>query len=122
MTSHAVPATNRNFKAVVLHCGTNDIRSKSTPGEIASEITELPTGIRNDENTIDASSIIQRDNDWNEKVAQTNSYLVEMCEDENLIFVNNDNISPNIHLNRRKLHLNHEGTRVLAKNLLHHLG
>jgi len=57
MNSHAVPTTKRNPKTIILHCGTNDIRSKNSPEEIAREIIELATGIRNDDNTIYVSSI-----------------------------------------------------------------
>ena len=73
--------------------------SLSAAEKIASEIIELATGMKNPENTIYVSSIVQRGDDWDGKVNQTNSFLAKKCDDENLILVND--VNPYIHVNRR---------------------
>ena len=118
MNSHAVPTTKRNPKTVIFHCGTNDIRSKNSPEEISREVIELVTSTTNDDNKIYVSSIVQRGDDWNEKVKETNSVLVTLRDKTNRIFINNDNTNSKIHLNRSNLHLNREGTGILANNFL----
>ena len=56
---------------------------------------------------------------WGEDL---DSVLVNLCEKTNLIFINNYNVNMNSHLNKSKLHLNREGTGILANNFLYHLG
>ena len=122
MNSHAIPTMQRNPKKIILHCGTNDIRSSQSPEEIATEILDLASAMKTSKNTIYVSSLVQRGDQWNGKVTDVNRHLKELCKGNNLPFIDNDNIKPLSHLNRSKLHLNPEGTRILANNFLKVLG
>ena len=122
MNSHAIPTMKRNPKKINLHCGTNDIRSSQSPEEIAIEILDLASAMKTSKNTIYVSSLVQRGDQWNGKVTDVNRHLKGLCKGNNLPFIDNDNIKPFSHLNRSKLHLNPEGTRILANNFLKVLG
>ena len=116
MNSHAIPTMKQNPKQIILHCGTNDIRSSQSPEEIATEILELASAMKTRKNTVYVSSLVQRGGQWNGKVTDVNRHLKELCKGNNLPFIDNDNIKHFSHSNRSKLHLNPEGTRILANN------
>ena len=122
MNSHAIPTMKRNPKKINLHCGTNDIRSSQSPEEIAIEMLDLASAMKTSKNTIYVSSLVQRGDQWNGKVTDVNRHLKGLCKGNNLPFIDNDNIKPFSHLNRSKLHLNPEDTRILANNFLKVLG
>ena len=122
MNSHVIPTMKRNPKKVILHCGTNDIRSQATPESIAKEVMELAVSLSTKENTVFVSGIVPRGDNWNNKVSEINKHLQSACSSRNMSFIDNSNISTEYHLNRSRLHLNPEGTRILANNFLFHLG
>ena len=122
MNSHVVPTIKRNPQKIILHCGTNDIRSQATPENIAKEVMELAVSLSTKENTIFVSGIVPRGDNWNNKVSEINKHLQSACSSRNMPFIDNSNISPDYHLNRSRIHLNPEGTRTLANNFLFYLG
>ena len=122
MNSHVIPTMKRNPKKVILHCGTNDIRSQATPEKIAKEVMELAISLSTKENTVFVSGIVPRGDNWNNKVSEINKHLQSACSSRNMPFIDNSNISTEYHLNRSRLHLNPEGTRILANNFLFYLG
>lgn len=112
----------RNPKKVILHCGTNDIRSKATPENIAKEVMELAVSLSSKENILFVSGIVPRGDNWNNKVSEINKHLQSACSSRNMPFIDNSNIYTEYHLNRSRLHLNPEGTHILAKNYFFYLG
>ena len=121
MNSHACPTIKRNPKRIILHCGTNDLRSQASAENIAEEIIELAKAMKTEENTVFVSGLVARGDHWNVKVRDVNRFLTRRCQQEDLRFIDNANINTE-HLNRSLLHLNSEGTRLLANNFLHELG
>ena len=122
MNSYSVPTTKKNPRRIVIHCGTNDISSGTAPNEVAEEIVDLATNLKSHENEVFVSGIVARGDRWNERVSQVNNVLKAKCNREGLPFIDNSNIEPAHHLNRSNLHLNSEGTRMLANNFLRALG
>ena len=102
--------------------GTNDIRSQATPENIAKEIMELAVSLSTKENTVFVSGIVPRGDNWNNKVNEMNKHLQSARSSRNMPFIYNSNISTEYHLNRSRLHLNPEGTRILANNFPPYLG
>ena len=51
---------------------------------------------------------------------ELNNLLKDMCYDSGYIYIDNDNIGHD-HLYEDGVHLNHEGSNILAGNLLHSL-
>ena len=66
-------------------------------------------------------SIISRNDNWNNKVIEVNSYLKDLCEGNDIPFINNTTINPKKHLNNSRLHLNAEGSNKLRDNFVRYL-
>ena len=108
-------------KSIILHCGTNDLRSQASAENIAEEIIELAKAMKTEVNTVFVSGLVARGDRWNAKVCEVNRFLTRRSQEEDLQFIDNSNITSE-HLNRSLLHLNPEGTRLLANNFLYKLG
>ena len=121
MNSHACPTIKRNPKRIILHCGTNDLRSQASAENIAEEIIELAKAIKTEGNTVFVSGLVARGDRWNAEVCEVNRFLTQRSQGEDLQFIDNSNITLE-HLNRSLLHLNPEGTKLLATNFLYKLG
>ena len=122
MNSHVIPTMKRNPKKVILHRGTNDIRSQATPENIAKEVMELAVSLSTKENIVFVSGSVPRGDNWNNKVSEIKKHLQSACRSRNMPFIDNSNISIEHHLNRSRFHLNPEGTRILANNFLFYIG
>ena len=101
-----------------IHSGTNDIpRNINT----LKHMKKLVKAIReNSENTeIFISSIINRydEEEYNIKIDTINEKIEKYCKDNNIHFVNNNNINRQ-GIGRDKIHLNYSGNSILAKNFL----
>ena len=121
MNSHACPTIKRNPKRIILHCGTNDLRSQASAENIAEEIIELARAMKTAGNTVFVSSLVVCGDHWNAKVCKVNRFLSWRSQEEDLKFIDNSNITSD-HLNRSLLNLNPEGKRLLANNFLYELG
>ena len=122
MNSHCIPTMKKNPNRIVLHCGTNDVSNGDAPEQIAEEVVDLAKAMKNKENTVFVSSIVPRSDCWNAKVSIANRRMKELCAREELPFIDYNNLGRVHHLNRGNLHLNAEGTRLLANNFLRALG
>ena len=109
MNSHVIPTMKRNPNKVILHCGTNNIRSQATPENIAKEVMELAVSLSTKENTVFVSGIVPRGENWKNKVSEINKHLLSACSSRNMPFIDNSSISTEYHLNRSRLHLNRRG-------------
>ena len=122
MKSHVVPTLNRAPQKIILHCGTNDLSSKQTPAEIASNIVALATEMKDEENEILVSGLVSRNDELNGKAIEVNKFLSRKCSFQNITFIDNSNIDERCHLNGSGLHLNYGGTCLLANNFLNTIG
>ena len=75
MNHHAQPVMGYNPNLVIIHAVTNSLRGSSTPDEVATEILELTTSLKNGTNEIVVSSIVPRRDHLNEKVGKVNDAL-----------------------------------------------
>ena len=119
MTHHVIPTVEKHPESIVLHCGTNDLISDKSADEISNEIIELVRNIQTEENKIYVSAIIPRNDDLNDKGSKTNDLLRKKCNEINIGYIPHDNIDPKKHLNASKIHLNIQGSKILASNFLH---
>ena len=104
-----------------LHVGTNDIQRKE-PDEIVAEMKSLCQGIVSQSlSKIAISEVIKRqDPVINIKIDKTNSLLAKLCGKFKWQFIRHTNIDAS-KLNASGLHLNSQGTAMLAKNLIESL-
>ena len=122
MNSHVCPTIKRDPGRIILHCGTNDLRSKATPKDIAEEIIDLGNSMKTNENNVIISGLVPRGDQWHNKAMEVNKFLKQLCVSQDFYFIDNSNIEAEYHLNRSRIHLNREGTRILANNFLYALG
>ena len=116
MTDHVKPTLRDiNPDHIILHAGTNDLRTENTASQIEKATIDLATPQKNDDNTVTVSGIVPRLDDLNNKAIEVNRRLVLMCKERNITFLSHDeSIDPSKHLNKSKLHLNSGGIKIFA--------
>ena len=122
MNSHVCPTIKWDPGKVILHCGTNDLRSKATPKDIAEEIVDLGKSLKTNVNKVMISGLVPRGDLLHNKAMEVNIFLKQLCISQDFYYIDNTNIQAEYHLNRSRIHLNREGTRLLANNFLYALG
>ena len=122
MNSYVCPTIKKAPNRIILHCGTNDLRSKESPWIIAENIMELAKQMESRETEVFVSGIVQRADELNGKALEVNKALERECDRMKLKYIDNSNIDPKLHLNRSGLHLTYEGTVILANNFIREMG
>ena len=124
MKDHVKPLLRRNPDEIILHVGTNSLRSCKSARACAEEIVDLASMVGTESTAkITISSLVGRSDDETlaSKITDVNKVIKQFCNQNNWGFVDHSNISVNSHLNRSGLHLNKSGTSRLARNLINHL-
>ena len=103
---------------VIIHVGTNDLRSSQDPETIAKNIIDIAKNSTTNKNEILVSSIVPRRDNLNGKGRQVNNILQKLCVENNFAYVNHDNIKPRKHCNYGGVHLNTAGSKILAENFI----
>ena len=93
---------------VILHVGTNKMNSELPP--------DVAKNVKSDTRSVSISSILPRNDNFNNKVIEVNKELEKMCNKEKLKLIKHDNINPKAHINKSKVHLNRKGYLKLGKN------
>ena len=121
MTHYIQPTMKKQPKLVVLHVGTNDVQQKEPEG-IVAEMKSLCQGIVSQSlSKIAISEIIKRqDPAINIKIDRINSLLAKLCSKYKWQFIQHTNVDAS-KLNASGLHLNSQGTAMLAKNFIEFL-
>ena len=118
MKDYIKPSLRFKPELIILHTGSNDLRSETSEERIAENIIELAINSKSAENEIVISGILPRNDKLNEKGQKVNICLKRLCVENNIVFISNDFIEPSKHLNGSGLHLNFQGTVALASNFL----
>ena len=120
MEHYVKPTKKHENDLIILHFGTNDLRSNTHAHEIAQGIINVVVDMKTENNELMISGIItRRDNiELDKKGMEVNERLKSLCSVYNFNFINNSCISKERHLNNGGLHLNIKGTYALANNLL----
>ena len=108
-----------NPEHVVLHVGTNDLPSVKPTDSIARSIITLAQEVIAEKRSVSISSIIPRNDKWNNKVFEENSCLEKLCDDAKIGYLDSSiSINPRRHLNNSKMHLNTKGSGKLLQNFV----
>ena len=118
MRTYCKTSIEKKPDCLIIHCGTNELKTNKSDVEISTEIISLAKSIETQGIQPIVSGLIARGDNYEEKRARTNLILQDMCKEENLLFVEHENIKANEHLNRSRLHLNKFGDSMLAVSLL----
>ena len=86
-----------NADRVIIHVGTNGLRSSQDPETIAKNIIDIAKNSTTNKNEILVSSIVPRRDNLNGKGCQVNSILQKLCVEINFVNVNHGNINPQQH-------------------------
>ena len=123
MHDHNKPLLRRSPYEIILHVGTNSLRSTDSPA-CADEIIDIGRSIKNNhpDTKVTLSTLVARnDNDvLTDKVNEVNNIIRKHCRENNWALIEHDKITPK-HLNHSGLHLNKSGTALFAKNFISHI-
>ena len=118
MKSYVIPMKSFKNDLIILHCGTNDLRSIEKPNGIADEIIKLALDMKTEKNEPMISGIVPRRDHCNSKGKEVNNCLISLCNDKNIHFIDNMNVNTISDLNMSGIHLNRKGTYVLGRNFV----
>ena len=122
MEHYSKPPLERNPELVILHIGTNDIKSNKSPSEIASNIHNLAERMEQGERKVAISALIPR-NDSEElakKSDMVNIELKKLCEGKGTDLIEHTALTTR-HLNGSNLHLNRFGTTIFANDFMRYI-
>ena len=100
---------------VILHHGTNDLKSGNTSEKTATAIIKLALTIQIEKNKVFISGLTIGNDFLHKRRKEVNKILESKCLVEKLSFIDNQNINLKM-LNQSGLDLNEYGTRRLANN------
>ena len=103
---------------VIIHVGTNDLRSSQDPETVAKNIIDIAKNSTPNKNEIRVSSIVPRRDNLNGKGCQVNNILQKLCVENNFAYMNHDNIKSRQHCNYGGLYLNTASSKILAENFI----
>ena len=104
MKSYIQSTISIDPECIVFHCGTNDLRQKTSAVEIGQKILKLAVSCKSGSSNILISGIFPRRDKLNAKAAQVNSFLKNECGKRNICFIYNSDIKPRYHCNQRGIH------------------
>ena len=118
MADHIRSLLRRKPDSLIIHVGTNSLRSTGSSHECAEEIVDLAREVDQEGVSPAISSLTTRadDSELAKRVTEVNKILRKFCRQNNWGFIDHNNITAEKHLNRSRLHLNRVGTSLLSKN------
>lgn len=123
MKDHIKPLLRRNPEEIIIHVGTNNLRSSNPPCECAEELIDLAESVSSESPAmVTISSLISRSDDESlaSKVPDVYKVLKQFCKQKSWGFIDHSNISATDHLNWSGLHLNKGRTSRLAQNFINY--
>lgn len=116
MQDYLKPLLRREPQQIILHVGTNDIKSDKSPDSLVQGIVNLVTQVHNTSPhtkvAISALTIRKDSNLIQSKIKETNKLLLAFCNANKVNFISHDTIDLDC-LNRGGLHLNRRGSTVM---------
>ena len=84
---------------LIFHAVTTDVPSTKKVKCIVESIMSLAKEVKESKFDVSISSIISRNDNWNNKVMEVNSYLKDLCESSDIPFISNTTVNPKKYLN-----------------------
>ena len=116
MHPYSQPSREYENDLIILHCGTNDLKTNPAKN-ISDDIISLAKSLKTERNDVMISGVIPRRDKLNDKGKEVNRLLSTWCFQNNFNFIDHSNIDIQKHLNYSGIHLNFNGTDILGKNL-----
>ena len=83
MVDDIKPSVVQKPDMVILHAGTNDLRSEQTPSDIGNRTIKLARAVRGNGIEVAIFSLIRHSNHLSEKGKMVNNQLKEVCTAKN---------------------------------------
>ena len=100
---------------LILHHGTNNLKSDDNSVKIAGDIVDLSLPLKNEKTMVYISSLIIRNDKLDKKRKEVNDFIKQQCLTNHLCFIDNENINLRM-LNKNGLRLNENGTKWFVNN------
>ena len=119
MQDHVKPnIRDINPKQIILHVGTNDLKTERTASQIAESMIDLTISLKNNGNMIAVSGIVASLDELNNKAAKVNNRLELIGKQRRSPYIPHcETTDPNKHLNESNLRLNPYGIGVFVENI-----
>ena len=119
MTDYIKPILRKKPDKLIIHVGTNCLKSRENSERCAEEIIKLGESVKKSipETEMAISSLITRSDDefLTRKVSDVNKVLKQTCIQKHWKYIDHTNITPE-DLNQSRIHLNKVGTIKMARN------
>ena len=104
MYDHVKPTIQDfNPKDIILHVGTNELKSSKTASQIPRSVIDLALSLKSETNTVTISLTVLRKDSLNNKAQEVNSRLINMCGKRDITFVDHtDTIDTERHLSEKQ--------------------
>lgn len=111
------PIPRKEPENLILHVGTNDLKSME-PAQLTESIRSLAQQVEDNSpgTSLSISAILPRKDIQLSVISHINSSLKSVCHEFQCNFIEHSNIIREQHLNRGGLHLNKSGNIILANN------
>ena len=116
MEDYLKPVVRKEPEHIIIHVGTNDLRSTGAK-RTAESIINLGLQIKEDSpnTSVTASALLTRADDEDRNITSANKLLKQSCRHHKWNFIEHDNTTS------KGLHLSKEGSTLLAQNYIAHI-
>lgn len=111
------PISRKNPGMIIFHVGTNNLKSEESSKDISDNIVNLALDCRNTVDNVVISELVTRGNNYENKRMGVNSYLNELCPQNNIAINSHENFDKT-QLNASKLHPNRKGVGIICCNFI----
>ena len=114
LEDHVKPVLRENPDEIIFHIGTNDLPSGKGNKDIAEAIINLAISVKTQLRGVSISGITVRKDKHQNKVQEINDQLRDLCQANNINFIDHSKSIKPQHLNKSRLHLTRRGTSILS--------
>ena len=114
MQDYVKPSLMENPHQLIIHVATNDISTNKQPEQIAKSIVESALSVKSNTCDVTLSEITVRNDGHQQKVAEINRHLKELCKVNNNFLIQHDKTITTRHSNGSKLHLNKRSAEIIS--------
>ena len=117
MYHYMIPTVEKHPDVLIIHTGTNDLKEEKDPKEVARKVIDLAKKAQTYDPgmKVNVSLLTPRKDGFSKQVIEVNRHLKDLCNENQIAFIDHSNVTTN-HLNRSKLHLRENGSKLISKN------
>ena len=117
LEDHVKPVLWENPDKIIFHIGTNNLPYGKENKDIAEAIINLTMSVKTQSRGVSISGITASKDKHQNKVQEINYQLRDLCQANNINFIDHSKSIKPQHLNKSRLHLTRRGTGILSTTL-----